>query len=156
MLCYFTITRTMSVVGIIKRWTFLLSPLQELPQVDFTSWNSYADPTFRFYDQSFLDKCRARDKVCVACVHTSYPFPPSHLLLPFPPPLLSNVMSSSSCSVSVTLCCLPWRQVTLLLQPSITRSLSSAHSLLLGLLLDSPPPSLIPRFLCHPRMIAWE
>ena len=38
--------------------------------MDLTSWNSYADPTFKFYDQKLLDKCREKDEVCVACVYT--------------------------------------------------------------------------------------
>lgn len=46
-----------------------ISPLQEIPLVDFTSWNDYADPNFRFYDQDFLEKCREKNEVCSGCEH---------------------------------------------------------------------------------------
>jgi len=36
----------------------------EIPLVDFTSWNDYADPNFRFYDQDFLEKCREKNEEC--------------------------------------------------------------------------------------------
>ena len=49
-----------------------ISPLQEIPLVDFTSWNDYADPDFRFYDQDFLEKCREKNEVCLGCEHWIY------------------------------------------------------------------------------------
>ena len=76
--------------------------LQELPLVDFTSWNDYADPNFRFYDQDFLDKCRGgRNEVCLLSYLSlspllSAPFTLSPSLLI----LLSSLLSSPSPSLS--------------------------------------------------------
>ena len=37
--------------------------MQAMERIDFTAWNSYADPDFVFYDQNLVEKCQNRDPV---------------------------------------------------------------------------------------------
>ena len=41
---------------------------QDLQSIDFSAWNSYADPNFVYYDRELLNKCQSADPVSLAAL----------------------------------------------------------------------------------------